>query len=246
MIGLAFEQAAPPSDEDGDGVPDKVDACLDLRGVASSDPVLNGCPAAPIDRDGDGIPDENDACPSVAGESTRVKATHGCPVLPDGDKDGVPDATDACPTEAGVGPPAGNGCPEPPTTKIAQQAIVLSQQVQFETATAVLRSESDGVLSEVARVLADHPEVELVEVQGHTDEVGTPDYNRQLGQARATSVVNWLVQHGVKRERLVPKGYGSDRPVADNTNEDGRRKNRRVEFRILRRKPDVATEGQAP
>jgi OmpA-OmpF porin, OOP family len=217
MIGLAFEQAAPPTDEDGDGVPDKVDACLDLRGVPSPDPLLNGCPAAPVDRDGDGIPDENDACPTVPGESTRVKATHGCPILS-----------------------------EPPATKLAQQAIVLSQQVQFETGTAVLRPESDRVLSEVARILADHPEVELLEVQGHTDEVGTPDYNRQLGQSRATSVVDWLVQHGVKRERLAPKGYGSDRPIADNTSEEGRQKNRRVEFKILRRKsPDDSAEGEA-
>ena len=222
MVGFAFEQAAPPSDEDADGVPDKVDACLDLRGVPASDPLLNGCPAAPIDRDGDGIPDENDACPAVPGESTRVKATHGCPVL-------SPETP-----------------PEPPATKLAQQAIVLSQQVQFETGTAVLRPESDRVLSEVAHVLADHPEVELVEVQGHTDEVGTPDYNRQLGQSRATSVVTWLVEHGIKRERLASKGYGSDRPIADNTSEEGRQKNRRVEFRILRRKPlPAATEGGA-
>ena len=238
MVGFAPEQAAPPTDEDNDGVPDKVDACLDLRGAPSSDPVLNGCPAAPLDRDGDGIPDENDACPTVAGESTRVRATHGCPNLPDADKDGVPDATDACPHEPGAGPPAGNGCPaEPPATKLIQQQIVLSQQVQFETGTAVLRPESDHVLSEVARILADHPEIELIEVQGHTDEVGTADDNRHLGQARAAAVVGWLVEHGVKRERVVAKGYGSDRPIADNTNEGGRQKNRRVEFRVLRRRP---------
>jgi outer membrane protein OmpA-like peptidoglycan-associated protein len=212
LVGYAFEQAAPPSDEDGDGVPDKVDACLDLRGVPSADPLLNGCPAAPIDRDGDGIPDENDACPTVAGESTRVKATHGCPLVPK--------------------------APEPPATKLAEKTIVLSQQVKFETGTAVLRPESDRVLSEVARILTDHPEVELIEVQGHTDEVGTADYNRQLGQSRATSVVSWLVQHGVKRERLLPKGYGSDRPIADNATEEGRQKNRRVEFQIQRRKAD--------
>jgi outer membrane protein OmpA-like peptidoglycan-associated protein len=221
MVGFAFEQAAPPSDEDGDGVPDRIDACLDLRGVPSADPVLNGCPATPTDRDGDGIPDENDACPAVAGESTRVKATHGCPLAPKP--------------------------PDLPATKLAEKTIVLSQQVQFETGTAVLRAESDGVLSEVAKILVDHPDIELMEVQGHTDEVGTADYNRQLGQARATSVVSWLVQHGIKRERLVPKGYGSDRPIADNTSEEGRKKNRRVEFQVLRRKAQSSeTEGRSP
>jgi OmpA-OmpF porin, OOP family len=218
-LGLGLEQLAPPSDDDGDGVPDKLDACLDLRGVPSSDPVLNGCPAVPVDSDGDGIPDENDACPTLPGESTRVKGTHGCPLTPDR--------------------------PAPaPTTQLARQSIVLSYQVQFETGTAVLRAESDRVLSEVLRILVDHPEIELVEVVGHTDEVGTPDYNRQLGHARATSVVTWLVEHGIARDRLTAKGYGSDRPVADNASEEGRRKNRRVEFRIVRRKPtDAKIEG---
>ena len=221
MVGLAFEQAAPPSDEDGDGVADKVDACPDLRGVPSADPVMHGCPAAPIDRDGDGIPDENDACPAAAGESTRIRATHGCPIAPK--------------------------APEPPATKLVEKAIVLSQQVQFETGTAVLRAGSDLVLSEVARILADHLEIELVEVQGHTDEVGSADYNRQLGQARAASVVDWLVQHGMKRERLTSKGYGSDRPIADNASDEGRQKNRRVEFQILRRKSTSSTtEGGTP
>jgi outer membrane protein OmpA-like peptidoglycan-associated protein len=247
LVGFAFEQAAPPSDEDSDGIPDKVDACIDLRGVPSEDPVLNGCPAAPIDRDGDGIPDENDACPGVPGESTRVKGTHGCPISPDGDRDGVPDERDACPSQPGVPPPAGNGCPSvtPPKTELGVEAIVLGQQVQFETGTAVLRPESSAILGDVARILAEHAEIELIEVEGHTDEVGTADFNRQLGQARAASVVNWLAEHGVKRERLAAKGYGSDRPIADNTSEDGRRKNRRVEFRIVRRKLQEAKPGGA-
>ena len=249
MIGYSPDQAPPPSDEDADGVPDKADACIDLRGVPSSDPLMNGCPAVPIDRDGDGIPDENDACPTVAGESTRVKGTHGCPLPPDVDHDGVPDPVDACPNEPGPPPPAGNGCPKAPAavTKLDQQEIVLSQQVQFETGTAVLRPASDGVLSEVARVLAEHPEVDLVEVQGHTDEVGSAEENRVLGQARAASVVAWLAAHGIARDRLVAKGYGSDRPIADNTTEEGRQKNRRVEFRVLRRKPPApGARGGAP
>jgi outer membrane protein OmpA-like peptidoglycan-associated protein len=247
MVGFAFEQAPPPSDEDGDGVPNKVDACSDLRGVPSEDPVLNGCPAAPIDRDGDGIPDENDACPGVAGESTRVKGTHGCPILPDADQDGVPDERDACPSEPGAAPPIGNGCPkapEPPKTELGEQAIVLSQQVQFETGTAVLRAESSGVLGEVARILGQHAEIEVIEVQGHTDEVGSADYNRQLGQARAASVVNWLAEHGVAGARLTAKGYGSDRPIAENASEEGRQKNRRVEFRIVRRKSSDSQSGE--
>jgi outer membrane protein OmpA-like peptidoglycan-associated protein len=77
--------------------------------------------------------------------------------------------------------------------------------------------------------------VELVEVQGHTDEKGTAEYNRQLSQARAASVVDWLVAHGVDSNRLSAKGYGADRPIAENASEEGRQKNRRVEFHILKK-----------
>jgi outer membrane protein OmpA-like peptidoglycan-associated protein len=238
-LGYAPETPAPPPDEDEDGVPDKSDACPTLRGVPFDDPLLHGCPEAEPDRDGDAIPDQHDACPRAAGEPTADRRTHGCPKRVDTDRDGVPDRADACPLEPGEPPPAGNGCPKPPappppSTRLVEQEIVLSQQVQFEVGTAVLRPESDFVLSEVARVLGEHPEVELVEVQGHTDESGTPDLNRRLGQERAGRVVAWLAAHGVGRERLSPKGYGSDRPIADNATDEGRQKNRRVEFRVLR------------
>ncbi|HZF56182.1 MAG TPA: OmpA family protein [Polyangiaceae bacterium] len=247
-LGYAPETPAPPPDEDEDDVPDKFDACPTLRGVPAADPLLHGCPESEPDRDGDAIPDQHDACPKAAGEPTGDRKTHGCPRRVDTDRDGVPDRVDACPREPGEPPPAGDGCPKPPppepppppSTRLVEQEIVLSQQVQFEVGTAVLRPESDVVLAEVARVLGEHPEVELVEVQGHTDESGTPDLNRRLGQERANRVVAWLVGRGVGRDRLSPKGYGSDRPIADNTTDEGRQKNRRVEFRVL--KPSAKPE----
>ncbi len=248
LAGYAPERAPLPPDQDGDGFEDKVDACLKLAGVASSDPLLNGCPPAPVDTDGDAIPDEYDACPTVAGEATFVRKTHGCPRFVDTDKDSVADADDVCPFEPGIRPPEGDGCPPEeaePGAKLVEQEIVLSQQVQFETDTSVLRPESDKVLSEVARVLRRHPEIELVEVQGHTDDTGTPEHNRKLGQDRAARVVAWLVAHAVEGKRLGAKGYGADRPIADNTSEEGRAKNRRVELRVVRRKasPPAAPQG---
>ena len=241
MFGYAPESPPPPPDQDEDGIADKLDACQALKGVEAIDPLLNGCPEAPLDRDGDAIPDGFDACPTVAGEHTGQRKTHGCPKPKDTDGDGVLDPADECPLVAGLAPPLGQGCPKkeapPPSATLVDQAIVISQQVQFETGTAVLRPESDAVLAEVSKVLAEHPEIEQIEVQGHTDDIGPPEVNRKLGQDRAESVVSWLVSHGAKREQLLGKGYGSDEPIASNSTEEGRAQNRRVEFRILRTKP---------
>ena len=242
LVGYAPERPAPPPDRDEDGAPDKGDACADLPGARSPDPLLNGCPEPPPDRDADEIPDESDACPKVPGEPTGVRGTHGCPEPVDTDGDGVPDPVDACPDEPGPRPPAGDGCPkppEPPSARLVEQEIVISQQVQFEQGTAVLRPESDAVLGDVARVLREHPEVELIEVQGHTDDTGRPELNRRLGQERADSVVAWLIGRGIARERLAAKGYGADRPLSDNATGEGRARNRRVEFRVIRTQPSA-------
>jgi outer membrane protein OmpA-like peptidoglycan-associated protein len=249
FLGFAPELAAPPPDEDEDEVPDRSDACVSLAGVPSRDPLLHGCPEPPADHDGDAIPDDNDACPRVPGEPTGERRTHGCPTPVDTDGDGVPDPVDACPREPGARPPAGNGCPkppEPPATRLVEKQIVITQQVQFEADTAVLRPESDAVLGEVARVIGEHPEIELIEVQGHTDDTGTAERNRRLGQERAASVVAWLVARGIGRERLESKGHGADRPIADNTTEEGRAKNRRVEFHVVRTRPAATPASPEP
>lgn len=240
FFGYSPTRAAPPRDEDEDGVPDRTDACIDLPGVPSEDLLLNGCPEPPRDHDGDAIPDQYDACPKVPGEATSERKTHGCPKVVDTDGDGVPDVDDSCPKEAGIRPPEGNGCPapvapaEPTTAELVADVIVLSQMVQFEVGTATLRAESDAILGEVARILREHAELELVEVQGHTDERGSDELNLRLGQERAEAVVAWLVARGIAADRLAAKGYGSSRPIADNTTDEGRAKNRRVELRVLR------------
>lgn len=248
-IGYAPETAVPLPDRDDDRVPDKADACMDLPGMPNEDALLNGCPEAPLDRDGDAIPDDNDACPTLVGEPTFIRNTHGCPKRAiDSDGDGWADIKDACPQQAGPRPPDGNGCPKPPEppppppkAQLSEKQIEIEQKVQFELATATLLPESDAILGEVARVLSQHPEILLIEVQGHTDNSGPAELNRKLGQGRAESVVQWLIQHGVSKERLSARGYGPDFPIADNDTEEGREKNRRVEFQIIKKKaPDTA------
>jgi OOP family OmpA-OmpF porin len=219
-VSFSPEAPPPPPDGDDDRVPDERDACPSVPGSPSEDPLMNGCPELPTDTDGDAIPDTLDACPRTPGPANVERRLHGCPPPK--------------PAEAPPPPPA-------PKVDVGETTLVLVQQLQFETGTAVLRPESEPILTELVRLLAVRPDVELVEVQGHTDETGSAELNRRLSEERARSVVTWLVAHGVSPERLVAKGYGKDQPIADNTTEQGRALNRRVVFRILRR-----AEGYVP
>ena len=222
----------PPADRDKDGIPDKVDACPDEPGVASDDPAKNGCPLPPPDRDGDGIPDSEDACPDVKGVKSTNPTENGCP--PDTDGDGIRDDVDACPNEKGVPDtdPSKNGCPK--SVRVTDGEIVILDQVQFKTGSAVILPVSDDLLRQVAAVLVEHPEIAKVEVQGHTDNRGGKAYNRKLSQKRADAVKKWLVNYGqIDGGRLSARGYGPDEPLADNLTPEGRQKNRRVQFKIL-------------
>ncbi|MBQ3618532.1 MAG: OmpA family protein [Bacteroidales bacterium] len=81
--------------------------------------------------------------------------------------------------------------------------------------------------------MIENPDVTKLEVSAHTDNVGSDAYNLQLSKRRATTVVNYLVSHGVERKRLVPVGYGESRPLNQNATPRQREVNRRVEFMIL-------------
>lgn len=240
ILSLSFspEEPPPPPDTDADRVPNDSDMCPSLAGVPSEDPMMHGCPALPSDQDADGIPDVLDACPRTVGEASLVKTRHGCPKPRDRDDDGVVDPDDACPDVPGIqsSVAAQRGCPAPvPQVELKQAEIAISEQVQFETGTAVIRDESSRLLQQVADVLTSHPEIASCEVAGHTDDTGTAELNLRLSEARARAVSAWLVAHGVEGQRLSARGYGATRPIADNSTEEGRAKNRRVEFLIKRR-----------
>ena len=183
------------------------------------------------DRDGDGVPDGEDACPNTAGVRSTDPEKNGCPAA-DRDNDGVPDASDACPDKPGKRDPdpKKNGCPR---VRIEEQQIKITEQIKFKTDSAEILPESDGVLTEIADTFKSHPEIKKTRVEGHTDATGEPAYNRELSRRRAEAVSNWLVQHGVERNRLQSVGVGQDRPIDTNATEEGRRNNRRVEFHIV-------------
>jgi outer membrane protein OmpA-like peptidoglycan-associated protein len=133
-----------------------------------------------------------------------------------------------------------------PTVKrvvVTQKGLSLTEKVQFDFDKAKILSASDTLLDEVVTVLRDNPNVQLVQVEGFTSSEGKAEHNQKLSQERADSVRQWLIDHGVAADRLLAKGYGPDQPIADNATEDGREKNRRVEFAIL--KEDAAPAQQA-
>jgi len=178
------------------------------------------------DSDGDGVPDSEDACPMQPGPAEF----DGCP---DSDGDQVPDNVDKCPNEPG---PADNrGCPlGPPFVVLEGSQIRLRGNVLFDLGRANIQKQSFPLLDEVAALLKSRPDINLLEVEGHTDNRGARAYNQDLSDGRAKAVVDYLVKKGVPQRRLRSRGFAFDRPVASNADALGRAKNRRVEFQILK------------
>ncbi len=103
----------------------------------------------------------------------------------------------------------------------------------FDTALATLRPESNEELNDVLQLMNKNPKMEIA-IAGHTDNVGSDEYNMKLSDDRANAVRNYLVSHGVDASRITAKGYGKVVPIADNTTDEGRQINRRVEFTIMK------------
>jgi outer membrane protein OmpA-like peptidoglycan-associated protein len=224
--GPKENQGCPDVDTDGDGIVDRLDKCPDqpedLDGFQDDD----GCPDP--DNDGDGVVDVADMCPNEPG----IPEEKGCPAKDD-DGDGVPNHLDNCPTVKG--PPENQGCPvkEKQLVVITQQQLKILEMVQFQTGKATILPVSNKLLTNVANVINAQKRIKLVEVAGHTDNVGDPVKNQKLSQDRATAVKAFLLKKGVLEGRLRAVGYGQDKPLESNTSSKGREANRRVEFNIV-------------
>ncbi len=212
-------------DQDGDGNPDTTDACPvepeDGDGYLDED----GCPEP--DNDLDGLTDQGDRCPNEPEDLDGFQDADGCPDL-DNDGDTIPDATDNCPNEPG--PPDEQGCPRVyQDVEVTSTGIVIHQRIYFEYDRAVIRDISFPILNTVAQVLRDFPDI-TIEIQGHTDDRGSDEYNLRLSGERAESVRTYLQGQGIASHRLSARGYGETRPIDTNRTEAGRATNRRVEF----------------
>ena len=115
--------------------------------------------------------------------------------------------------------------------RLTKKKIQIMDKIHFEYDKSEILSDSFPILDEVAQVLSDNPALKIT-IEGHTDIMGSNEYNMKLSQARVDSVKNYLVSKGINKDRLTAVGYGSTRPIADNATALGRAMNRRVEFVI--------------
>ncbi len=248
VFGLAKFDGCP--DSDSDGIMDNEDACPKEPGSIAN----KGCP----DTDGDGILDMDDECPTERG----LKRFKGCPDIdedgimdkldscmfekgpaslngcPDSDGDEVMDKEDKCPQEFGTA--ANQGCPAVVDTNLVvltvEEKKVINEafsNLEFETGTSKIKESSLESLTELAELLSTKPEYKL-RISGFTDNVGKAAANLKLSQTRANAVRDFLVSKGVDKPRLFAMGFGSKKPVADNKTAEGRQRNRRVEFQIIK------------
>ena len=105
-------------------------------------------------------------------------------------------------------------------------------RLTFETGKATLKPESQEQLKNLAEILKAYPKV-AIKIGGYTDNTGDPQGNLKLSQQRADAVMADLVKLGVDRSRLTADGYGQEHPIADNSTEEGRARNRRIDIRII-------------
>jgi outer membrane protein OmpA-like peptidoglycan-associated protein len=250
------EDGCPDTDNDGDGILDSDDACADEAEDDDDFEDSDGCPDP--DNDKDEILDGDDECPNVAGmasakgcpdadEDTVVDEKDECPEeagevsafgCPDDDSDRVPNYRDECPDEPianRADPLRSNGCPS--KVFVAADAIQITEKIFFDTGKATIKKESFDLLGQIAATLKRFPGIKKVSIEGHTDNVGDADFNKTLSEQRAASVRTYLIETGeIDEGRLEAKGFGKDKPIATGEEADtdeGRAKNRRVEFKIL-------------
>jgi OmpA-OmpF porin, OOP family len=228
--GARVDPNGCPIDTDGDGVPDGIDACPDSPKGSKVD--ATGCPP---DSDKDGVTDDKDACPGTP-QGATVDA-RGCPK--DSDGDGVFDYLDKCPNTLTGTKVDASGCPLPPpppppapepTAEATRMFNGVLEGVDFATNKSDLTLNAKTILNGVVQTLGEWPDVK-VEVGGYTDTQGDETHNQKLSQARAESVMKYLISKGIDPSRLTAKGYGEANPIADNTTAAGRAKNRRVELK---------------
>jgi len=221
-----------PDDRDGDRVLDEADKCPeqpeDIDGFEDKD----GCPD--VDNDKDGIVDANDKCPGEKEDVDGFEDNDGCSE-PDNDEDGFADAEDKCPNKAEVinGIDDHDGCPDQGLIVFKEGKVTLDETILFEYQKARVRSRARPALAAIAELWRQHPEWIAMSVEGHADDRGSDEFNRNLSEKRAKAVVDVLIELGFPPNKLVWMGHGASKPLSSGHTETDYKRNRRVEFIAL-------------
>jgi len=238
--GAIVDDTGCPVDSDKDSIFDGIDRCAGTPVGAMVDPADSPTAGCPHDTDADGVPDGVDQCaPTPVGATVDEK---GCPEDSDGDK--VLNGLDQCPDTPRGQKIDKEGCPRVRLDKAEPQVL---QNVKFHGME--LYPGSEGWLALLIDAATYWQDV-VFEVGIYTDNEGGVAANRAAAQRRAEVLKAWLVQQGIPASRFVSKAYGPVNFIADNSTEDGRDKNRRVEVKRLsgdiRRHPKPAPEAETP
>ncbi len=218
-VGVAVDEFGCPEvvnmDSDGDGVYDDKDDCPDTPVGVEVDE--NGCPIfRRMDSDGDGVYDDKDRCPDTP-IGVEVDE-HGCPKVSniDSDSDGVVDDQDECPDT-------------PKDAIVDNRGCWVVKGVQFDYKKWDVKPQFNSNLDNVENILKKNPEL-IIRIEGHTDDIGSMEYNLNLSSKRAQSIKDYLVGKGIDEWRITTTGLGYTQPIADNETPEGRALNRRAEI----------------
>ncbi|MCI5124126.1 MAG: hypothetical protein D3925_06520 [Candidatus Electrothrix sp. AR5] len=240
-----------PLDRDEDGVADYTDACPNSSSEEIKEGVnLTGCP---VDRDKDGVPDYWDKCLDNTAKELRFGVRrNGCPQNSDNDK--YPDYQDRCRLDSGADLAQGTdeyGCPKDSDEdgvydvydacsgtvqgrRVNEQGcalVTLFSENIFASAGSIVSAQGERKLRAFIQTLT-LGSIERITIIAHADGQGTAAFNIRLSQKRADSVARFFRQEGIPQSVIDAQGVGESQPVADDTTEEGRRKNRRVELSV--------------
>ena len=226
--GCQVDAKGCPMDSDNDGVCDGLDQCPNTPAGCTID--AQGCP---VDSDKDGVCDGVDQCANTA-VGCRVDEK-GCPM--DSDNDGVCDGVDLCPNTPQGARVDKDGCPIEITqreTEMLDKGVITVRDIYFDTAKWDIKPESNKTLNELCTIFKQWPTLQI-EIGGHADARGSDQYNQELTEKRANSVLEWFKANcaDANLANFTAVGYGESRPVGSNKTAKGMALNRRVEFKVM-------------
>ena len=226
--GFEDGDGCPDEDNDNDGILDTDDFCINEPEDFDGFEDIDGCPD--LDNDNDRIPDISDLCPDNSEDYDGFEDGDGCPDL-DNDNDGIPDEFDDCPNIAENinGIDDKDGCPDSTSDSLPTELIFKADEI-FSGNSSKIKFEAKESLDEVTAVLREHPDLKW-RIEGHMDSHGSEHFIRTLSLERAKAVLEYLVVFGgLNRANFEVYGLGDKFPIADNTTEQGRMRNRRIEI----------------